>query len=133
VEDKNMAKIVPFPSFCTQDDAVLMKSPQLPVLNKTLQKNRHSENSPFTKYNYNYNKIKWLLNNPRTSVNDLVEAVSEDQDLCDGLIDLVNSDYYGLPQRISTVLGAIFLLGFDAVRILIDSNEYEAEFEVGPR
>jgi hypothetical protein len=128
-----MAAIVPFPSLPKKDEAVLMKSPRLPIVNRTLQKNRHSENSPFSKYNYNYNKIKWLLNNPRTSVKDLTEAVSEDQDLCDGLMDLVNSDYYGLPQRISTVLGAIFLLGFDAVRILIDSNEFEAEFEVGPR
>lgn len=127
-----MAKIVPFPSFCKKDEVAFMKSPQLPVVNRTLQKNRHSKNSPFSKYNYNYNKIQWLLKNPRTSVKDLVEAVSEDQDLCDGLIDLVNSDYYGLPQRISTVLGAIFLLGFDAVRILIDSNEFEAEYEVGP-
>ncbi len=127
-----MARIVPFPSFRKKDEVVLMKSPRLPIVNRTQQKNRHSNNSPFSKYNYNYNKIQWLLNSPRTPVKDLVEAVSEDKDLCDGLIDLANSDYYGFPQRISTVLGAIFLLGFDAVRILIDPNEFEAESEVGP-
>ena len=35
------------------------------------------------------------------------------------LLKLVNSSFYGFPQRISTITGAIVLLGFDAIRNLL--------------
>ncbi|MBW2035128.1 MAG: HDOD domain-containing protein, partial [Deltaproteobacteria bacterium] len=43
----------------------------------------------------------------------------DDQVLTVRLLKLVNSSFYGFPQKISTVTGAIVLLGFDAMRNLL--------------
>ena len=45
--------------------------------------------------------------------------ITDDQVLAARLLKLVNSSFYGFPQRISTITGAIVLLGFDAIRNLL--------------
>ena len=47
----------------------------------------------------------------------LLDAMPDDQVLAARLLRLVNSSFYGFPQRISTITGAIVLLGFDARRL----------------
>jgi len=64
-------------------------------------------------------KITELVNNPQSSAKDLAGVVSDDQVLTARLLKLVNSSFYGFPQKISTVTGAIVLLGFDAIRNLL--------------
>ena len=64
-------------------------------------------------------KITELVNNPRSSAKDLARIITDDQVLTARLLKLVNSSFYGFPQRISTVTGAIVLLGFDAIRNLL--------------
>ncbi len=64
-------------------------------------------------------KITELVNNPRTSAKDIARIITDDQVLTSRLLKLVNSSFYGFPQRISTVNTAIVLLGFDAIRILL--------------
>ena len=64
-------------------------------------------------------KITELVNNPRSSARDLARIITDDQVLTARLLKLVNSSFYGFPQRISTVTGAIVLLGFDAIRNLL--------------
>jgi HD-like signal output (HDOD) protein len=64
-------------------------------------------------------KITSLINNPRSSASDLANVITDDQVLTARLLRLVNSSFYGFPRRISTVTGAIVLLGFDAIRNLL--------------
>ena len=64
-------------------------------------------------------KITELVNDPKSSAKDLANIITDDQVLTARLLKLVNSSFYGFPQRISTVTGAIVLLGFDAIRNLL--------------
>ncbi|MFZ7125424.1 MAG: HDOD domain-containing protein [Desulfobacterales bacterium] len=62
------------------------------------------------------------INNPKSSARDLAKVITDDQVLTARLLKLVNSSFYGFPQRITTVTGAIVLLGFDAIRNLLLST-----------
>jgi putative nucleotidyltransferase with HDIG domain len=64
-------------------------------------------------------KITELVNDPKSSAKELARVITDDQVLTARLLKLVNSSFYGFPQRISTVTGAIVLLGFDAIRNLL--------------
>ena len=64
-------------------------------------------------------KITELINDPKSSAKDLARVITDDQVLTARLLKLVNSSFYGFPQRISTVTNAIVLLGFDAIRSLL--------------
>jgi len=64
-------------------------------------------------------KITELINDPKSSAKDLARIITDDQVLTARLLKLVNSSFYGFPQRISTVTNAIVLLGFDAIRSLL--------------
>ena len=64
-------------------------------------------------------KITELVNDPKSSAKDLSRIITDDQVLTARLLKLVNSSFYGFPQRISTVTNAIVLLGFDAIRSLL--------------
>ena len=64
-------------------------------------------------------KITELVNDPKSSARDLAKVITDDQVLTARLLKLVNSSFYGFPQRIATVTGAIVLLGFDAIRNLL--------------
>jgi len=64
-------------------------------------------------------KITELVNDPKSSARDLARVITDDQVLTARLLKLVNSSFYGFPQRISTVTAAIVLLGFDAIRNLL--------------
>jgi len=64
-------------------------------------------------------KITELVNDPKSSAKDLARVITDDQVLTARLLKLVNSSFYGFPQRISTITGAIVLLGFDAIRSLL--------------
>ncbi len=64
-------------------------------------------------------RITEIINNPRSSAQDLARVINDDQVLTARLLRLVNSSFYGFPQRIATVNFAIVLLGFDAIRNLL--------------
>jgi HD-like signal output (HDOD) protein len=64
-------------------------------------------------------KITELVNNPKSSARDLSSVITDDQVLTARMLKLVNSSFYGFPQKISTITGAIVLLGFDAIRNLL--------------
>jgi len=64
-------------------------------------------------------RITELVNDPQSSARDLARVITDDQVLAARLLKLVNSSFYGFPQRISTITGAIVLLGFDAIRNLL--------------
>ena len=86
----------------------------LPDLNRIIRKVEDLPTLPRTIL-----KITELVNNPKSSARDLSRVITDDQVLTARLLKLVNSSFYGFPQRISTVTGAIVLLGFDAIRNLL--------------
>ena len=49
-------------------------------------------------------KITELVNDPKSSAKDLARVITDDQVLTARLLKLVNSSFYGFPERISTVL-----------------------------
>jgi hypothetical protein len=53
----------------------------------TMQKSKPSKSSTYC----DYATIQALINNPKATVNDLLEAISENHDLCSRLIKLANS------------------------------------------
>jgi HD-like signal output (HDOD) protein len=67
-------------------------------------------------------RITELINDPRSSARELAGVISEDQVLTARLLRLVNSAFYGFPQRVTTVTSAVVLLGFDAIRNLLLST-----------
>ncbi len=76
-------------------------------------------------------RITELINNPATSARDLAGVITDDQVLTVRLLRLVNSSFYGFPQRISTVTGAVVLLGFDAIRHLLLTTSIFELFSAG--
>jgi putative nucleotidyltransferase with HDIG domain len=64
-------------------------------------------------------RITERVNDPNSSAKELARIITDDQVLTARLLKLVNSSFYGFPQRISTVTNAIVLLGFDAIRSLL--------------
>lgn len=57
-----------------------------------------------------------LLENPNTSVGDLVVVIEKDQSMAMKILKLVNSSFYGLPSQISNIRNAIIVLGYNTVR-----------------
>jgi putative nucleotidyltransferase with HDIG domain len=63
-------------------------------------------------------KILALIEDSHSAVQGLSEIISKDPALTARVLRLVNSSYYGLPYRVSTVSHSVALLGFDTVRSL---------------
>lgn len=66
-----------------------------------------------------YQRVKDLVDNPQTSASDLGEVITQDQVLTTKLLRLVNSSFYGFPQRITTVNRAIAIIGFRALKAMV--------------
>lgn len=64
-----------------------------------------------------FKKIKKLLDNPKTTAEDLAEVVAKDQALAGSLMHFIKS--FGFPPETCTLTGAIKLLGYDAFRNII--------------
>jgi putative nucleotidyltransferase with HDIG domain len=60
-----------------------------------------------------------LLQNPKTSVEELGRAIASDQALAAKVLKLVNSAFYGFPGRISTINHAIVILGFSTIKNVV--------------
>ena len=64
-----------------------------------------------------FKKIRRLLDNPKTTAEDLAEVVAKDQALAGSLIHFIKS--FGFPPEACTLSGAIELLGYDAFRNIV--------------
>ncbi|NLW32928.1 MAG: HDOD domain-containing protein [Fibrobacter sp.] len=71
--------------------------------------------------------ITRLLQNPKTSAEEIGKAITTDQALTAKVLKLVNSAFYGFPGRISTITHAIVILGFSTVKnIVLTASIFEA-------
>ena len=64
------------------------------------------------------NSILELMENPKTSAEDVNRIIRMDQSLAARILKIVNSAFYGFPRQISTVTQAVVILGFNAVKSL---------------
>jgi putative nucleotidyltransferase with HDIG domain len=67
-------------------------------------------------------KVLALCNNRETSPVELNRVISVDPVLTGNVLRLINSAYYGLPQRITSLVRAITMLGINTVRNLLLST-----------
>jgi HD-like signal output (HDOD) protein len=63
--------------------------------------------------------ITRLMQDPRTSAEELGRSISSDPALVSKVLKLVNSAFYGFPGRISTISQAIVILGFSTIRNVV--------------
>ncbi len=64
-------------------------------------------------------KVLEICNNPTTSPNDLNRVISLDPILTGHVLKLINSAYYSLPNKISSLTRAIIMLGINTVKNLV--------------
>jgi putative nucleotidyltransferase with HDIG domain len=67
------------------------------------------------------NKLTRMADDPDSTTEQMGRVISKDHILAAKLLKLVNSAFYGFPQRISSLSSAIILLGFNVVKSLIIS------------
>lgn len=61
-------------------------------------------------------KIVELVEDPKSTAQDLHKVISNDPALCSRILKVVNSSFYGLPGQIASINRAIVLLGLNAVK-----------------
>jgi len=68
------------------------------------------------------NTINRMVMNPRTSAREVAQIISADPALTAKVLQVVNSPFYGFPNRITTVTHAIVILGFNTMKSIILSS-----------
>lgn len=63
-------------------------------------------------------KLLEVIKDDDSSAGDVSKVLSTDQALAAKVLKLVNSSFYGLPRKISTISRAVVILGYSAVRNL---------------
>jgi len=61
-------------------------------------------------------KIIQIVEDPKSTAQDLHKVVSHDPALCSRILKVVNSSFYGLPGQIGSINRAIVMLGLNAVK-----------------
>lgn len=74
-----------------------------------------------------------VLQAPDSSLQDVAEVVNRDAAMCAKMLQLVNSSFFGLPQRVSDIEKAVSLLGTNMVRNLALSVEVFRPFGAAQR
>lgn len=64
-------------------------------------------------------EISKMLDNPKTSANELGKIINKDQALVARILTVANSPLYGLPRRVSTIEFAIVILGFEHIKNIV--------------
>lgn len=78
-----------------------------------------------------FREVVSLLSEKRSSVERVARVIETDIALSAQLIRLVSSAYFGLPQRIRSVQGAIAFLGFQTIKTLVLSLAILQDFVPG--
>ncbi|MDA8140287.1 MAG: HDOD domain-containing protein [Desulfobacteraceae bacterium] len=73
-------------------------------------------------------KVLEICNNPVSSPNDLNRVISLDPVLTGQVLRLINSAYYGIPNRVTSLTRAIIMLGINTVKNLVLATSVLATF-----
>jgi putative nucleotidyltransferase with HDIG domain len=60
-----------------------------------------------------------VVNSPYSSADDVAELVEKDPALTAAVIRTANSAFYGIPRTVSSVSGAVVILGFNTIRSIV--------------
>ena len=63
-------------------------------------------------------RVNEVVNNPRSSLEDVGKVISEDTGLTARLLKIVNSAFYGFPSHIETISRAVTIVGTQQLRDL---------------
>lgn len=74
-------------------------------------------------------KVLEICNRPDAAANDLNRVISYDPVLTGKLIKLINSAYFGLPNRVTSLTRAIIMLGINTVKNMVLSTSVLASFK----
>lgn len=74
-------------------------------------------------------KVLDICNNPLASPNDLNRVISLDPVLTGQVIKLINSAYYSMPNRVTSLTRAIIILGVNTVKNLVLATSVLASFK----
>jgi HD-like signal output (HDOD) protein len=74
-------------------------------------------------------KVLEICNDPQSSPNDLNKVISLDPVLTGQVLKLINSAYYGLPDRITSLTRAIIMLGLNTVKNLVLATSILSNFK----
>ena len=72
-----------------------------------------------------------LMLNPRTSAKEVAQLISRDPAITSKILRVVNSSFYGFPNRITTVTHAIVILGFNTIKSVVLSSSIFDVFQKG--
>lgn len=64
-------------------------------------------------------KVNETLNDPNTTNDSLAIVIEKDQVIVFKMLQLVNSTFFGLREKLSTANEAVIILGFDAIRNIV--------------
>ncbi len=67
-------------------------------------------------------KLTRMAEDPETTSEQMGRVLAKDHIMAAKLLKLVNSSFYGFPQKISSLTSAIILLGFNVIKSLIISS-----------
>jgi len=74
-------------------------------------------------------RLNDAVNNPRCSVTDFGNIISEDQGLTARLLKISNSAFYGYPSKIETISQAVLIIGTQQLRDLTLATSVVRLFE----
>lgn len=64
----------------------------------------------------NFMQVMQLVSQPEPEISDIVEVISRDTAMCQRLLRLINSVYFGVKNRVSSISQALVILGLDYLR-----------------
>jgi HD-like signal output (HDOD) protein len=67
-------------------------------------------------------QINQMIPNPKISAQEVAQVISSDLGLTSRVLRVVNSPYYGFPNRITTITQAIVILGFNTITSIVLSS-----------
>jgi HD-like signal output (HDOD) protein len=68
------------------------------------------------------NGLNQMLLNPKTSAKEVAQLISSDPSLTSKVLRVVNSSFYGFPNRITTITHGIVILGFNTIKSIVLSS-----------
>ena len=74
-------------------------------------------------------KVITMVENPGVSSAELAKTISMDASMVSKILKVVNSAYYGLPRKISTLTQATVILGFNTIKNIVLTASVFTAFE----
>ncbi len=76
-----------------------------------------------------YNKINKEIVSDNSCIQKIGDIISKDIGMSAKILQIVNSSYFGLPQKVSTIQDAVMFLGLDTIQALVISSDLFSEID----